>query len=219
MSNSSVSTRILLESPLPNKSSITPRKTPTQDRARFTITAIMEATAHILREEGHDQLNTNRVAARAGISIGSLYQYFPNKETLIAELRRQHFEEIREEMKKAYLLTENLSFEEASRLLIESSIKAHQIDPLLHQIISTQAPVLDLSEDDNSSYSVRKMIEQFLYAHKDSLRPDLDIPLAANISYQLVESVTHAAVIDEPEMLNHPRFVDELLRMLMVYVH
>jgi hypothetical protein len=66
---------------------------------------------------------------------------------------------------------------------------------------------------------VRKILEQFFYAHKDSLRPNLDIPLAAHISYQLVISVTHAAVIDEPELLNHPKFVDELLRMLLVYVH
>ena len=200
------------------KSPITPRKTPTQGRAHFTVNAILEATAHILREEGYEQLNTNRVAARAGISIGSLYQYFSNKETLIAELRRQHFEDIRGEMEKAYRQAENLSFEAASRLLIEASIKAHQIDPALHRIISTQTPALDLSEDDNSARSARKMIERFFHAHQDKLRTDLDVPLAAHITYRLVESVTHAAVIDEPEILNHPEFVNELLRMLLVYV-
>ncbi len=219
MSNHSVSTRFFIGVIVINKSSIKPRKIPTQDRARFTINAIIEATAHILREEGYSRLNTNYVATKAGISIGSLYQYFPNKETIIAELRRQHFKKARDEMKKAYQRIEGLSFEAASRLLLESSIKVHQIDPELHRVISTQIPILNLSEDDNSSHSVRKILEQFFYAHKDSLRPNLDIPLAAHISYQLVISVTHAAVIDEPELLNHPKFVDELLRMLLVYVH
>ena len=217
-SNHSLPTRFVIGVIVIKKLSIKPRKTPLQDRARFTVNTILESAAHILREEGYIQLNTNYVAAKAGISIGSLYQYFPNKEAIIAELHRQHFEKARDEMNKAYQQIEGLPFEAASRLLLESTIKVHQIDPELHRIISTQAPNLNLNEDDNSAHSVRKMLEQFFYANKDSLRPNLDIPLAAHISYQLVISVTHAAVNTEPELLKHPKFVDELLRMLLAYV-
>jgi len=219
MSNHSLSTRFFIGVTVINKSSIKPRKIPTQGRALFTINAIMEATAHILREEGYCRLNTNYIATKAGISIGSLYQYFPNKETILAELKRQHLKKARDEMKKAYLGIEGLSFEAASRLLLESTIKVHQVDPELHNIISTQMPILNNCEDDNSSHSVRKILEKFFYSHKDRLRADLDIPLAALISYQLVVSVIHTAVDDDPELLNHPKFVDELLRMLLVYVH
>lgn len=219
MSNYSLYTRFFIGVIVIKKTPIKPRKTATQDRARFTINAIMEAAAHILRKEGYSRLNTNYIATQAGISIGSLYQYFPNKETIIVELRQQHFKKARDEMLKAYQQIEGLSFEAASRLLLETTIKVHQIDPELHRLISTQIPQLYLSEDDNSSDSVRKILEQFFYAYKKSLRPNLDIPLAAHISYQLVVSVTHTAVIDEPELLNHPKFVDELLRMLLVYVH
>ncbi len=201
-----------------NKPKITLRKTPTQARARFTVSIILEATAHILRVEGYEQLSTNSVASKAGISIGSLYQYFPNKESLIAELRRQHFVDIRDKMGKAMIQAEGLSFEATSRLLIEASISAHQIDPMLHRVISSQTLSLGLSEDDNSESSSRKMIEKLLFKHKNVLRDNLDIPLAAHITYQLVESVTHSAVLDEPELLNHPKLVDELLHMLMVYV-
>ncbi len=179
----------------------------------------MEATAHILREEGYNQLNTNYIATKAGISIGSLYQYFPNKETIIAELHRQHFKKARDEMNKAYQQIEGLSFEAASRLLLESTIRVHQIDPELHRVMSTQTPNLNLSEDDNSAHSVRRILEQLFYAHKESLRPDLDIPLAAHISYQFVMSITHATVNSEPERLKQPKFIDELLRMLLMYVH
>lgn len=218
MSNCSFSTRFLLGVAIINRSSIEPRKIPTQERARFTTNAILEAAAHILRKEGYSRLNTNYVASKAGISIGSLYQYFPNKETIIAELNRQHITKVRDEMKKAFQQLEDLSFEAASRLLLESTIKTHQIDPELHRVIINQKAALGLKEDDDTANSVRKILEQFFYANKDSLRDDLDIPLAAHICYQLVMNVTHAAVNDEPELLKHPKFVDELLRMMLEYV-
>jgi AcrR family transcriptional regulator len=65
---------------MPTKPSVNPRKQPKQDRSQATVQAILTATTHILTEDGYDQLTTNRVAERAGVSIGSLYQYFPNKE-------------------------------------------------------------------------------------------------------------------------------------------
>mgnify|MGYP003597153915 FL=1 len=67
-----------------------PRKEPKQSRARVTVEAILEATAHILTEGGYDALTTNHVAKRAGVSIGSLYQYYPSKEALVGELMDRH---------------------------------------------------------------------------------------------------------------------------------
>lgn len=62
------------------------RKLPTQARARETVAAIVEAAARILEERGHAGFSTNAVAERAGVGIGSLYQYFPRKDALIAAL-------------------------------------------------------------------------------------------------------------------------------------
>jgi AcrR family transcriptional regulator len=66
-----------------------PRKAPRQRRSAATVDAILEAAAHILEREGLAALTTNRVAERAGASIGSLYQYFPNKEAILAALIRR----------------------------------------------------------------------------------------------------------------------------------
>ena len=68
------------------KPSAGPRKQPKQERSQATVEAILTATAHILTEDGYDRLTTNRVAERAGVSIGSLYQYFPHKDALIFAL-------------------------------------------------------------------------------------------------------------------------------------
>ena len=59
-----------------------------------TVSVILEATAHILVTEGYEHLNTNRVAERAGVSIGSLYQYFPNKQALLSALRQRHAQDM-----------------------------------------------------------------------------------------------------------------------------
>lgn len=67
-----------------------PRKRPTQARARATVEVILEAAAHILEVDGIATLNTNSIAERAGVSIGSLYQYFPSKEAIFTELIRRN---------------------------------------------------------------------------------------------------------------------------------
>src|ERR1700712_1724802 len=67
-----------------------PRKYASQDRSRLTVDALLEATARILVKEGYDRASTNRIADAAGVSVGSLYQYFPSKEALVAALIEQH---------------------------------------------------------------------------------------------------------------------------------
>ena len=69
--------------------SLKPRKVPQQSRAENTVNAILEAAASILESRGMEGLNTNLVAQRAGVSVGTLYQYFPNKDALIVALSQQ----------------------------------------------------------------------------------------------------------------------------------
>src|SRR5260370_38447536 len=70
-----------------------PRKLASQERSRSTVDALLEATARILVKEGYDQASTNRIAEVAGVSIGSLYQYFPSKEALRAAGIDRHTQE------------------------------------------------------------------------------------------------------------------------------
>ena len=70
-----------------SKRRLSPRKTPRQDRSRATVEALLEATTDILLRDGYAKLTTNRIADRAGVNIASLYQYFPGKDAIVAELR------------------------------------------------------------------------------------------------------------------------------------
>ena len=71
-----------------------PRKRPSQSRSRATVQAIIEATAHILREHGYAGASTNRIAKLAGVSVGSLYQYFPGKDALVLAVADHHATEM-----------------------------------------------------------------------------------------------------------------------------
>ena len=73
-----------------------PRKSASQERSRATVDALLEATARVLLKEGYDRASINRIAEVAGVSIGSLYQYFPSKEALVAAVIDRHTREISE---------------------------------------------------------------------------------------------------------------------------
>lgn len=73
---------------------LSPRKRPTQDRAQRTYRAILEAGARILERRGYEALTTNHVADLAGVGIASLYEYFPNKHALVAEIVRHVLDEL-----------------------------------------------------------------------------------------------------------------------------
>jgi AcrR family transcriptional regulator len=85
----------------PPKVSLEPRKTPVQARSTVTAEAISEATIQVLLTEGPDRLTTTRVALRAGVSVGTLYQYFPNKHSLLFTVLEQHLRHVADAVENA----------------------------------------------------------------------------------------------------------------------
>ncbi|UKK94695.1 TetR/AcrR family transcriptional regulator [Brucella pseudogrignonensis] len=77
-----------------------PRKTPIQSRSRVTVDAIFEATIQVLLSEGLARLTTTRVSERAGVSVGTMYQYFPNKEALIIALNQRYLNKVAERIEE-----------------------------------------------------------------------------------------------------------------------
>jgi AcrR family transcriptional regulator len=83
---------------LPRRSQVVlePRKSPVQARSAASVDAILEATIQVLLHVGKDRLTTTRVALRAGVSVGTLYQYFPNKIALLQAVLKRHLDEVTE---------------------------------------------------------------------------------------------------------------------------
>src|SRR5689334_15837534 len=117
-----------------------PRKHASQRRSRATVDTLIEATARILVREGFDKASTNHIAARAGVSVGSLYQYFPSKEALVAAVIDRHQQELREVVRGALTEFAALPLEQAVRKLVTAGIEGHRVDPKLHRVLAEQIP-------------------------------------------------------------------------------
>src|SRR5215471_1846118 len=89
--------------PLPARSGFQPRKTPVQARAAVTVGAISEATIQVLLRQGAHRLTTTRVAERAGVSVGTLYQYYPNKQSLLFAVLADHLDHVASAVETACL--------------------------------------------------------------------------------------------------------------------
>ncbi len=203
---------------MPNKPPTTPRKLPRQDRSRITVEAIIEATTHILVEEGYDKANTNRIAERAGISIGSLYQYFPNKESLVTALMEQHAQEMVELVGTKLDRLFDSPLEIAIPEIITAIIAAHAINPRLHQVLSEEIPYSERSpkmQQANERISI--LIRAYLERWRDYIQPQ-NIDLTVFILSRTVDSLCHAAVIEQPHLVSDSQFEQEVSNLLLAYL-
>src|SRR5207248_3417233 len=126
--------------PMARRTRTAPRKKPRQERAQATVDAILGATAHVLCTIGYDRTSTNRVALAAGVSVGSLYQYFPSKEALVAALVERHVEEMVGEIESTLGRLWNLPLADAARAIVGFMVRAHAVDPRLHRVLVEQTP-------------------------------------------------------------------------------
>src|SRR5436189_3017781 len=100
-----------------------PRKNASQERSRSTVDALIEATARILVREGFDKASTNRIAEVAGVSVGSLYQYYPGKEALVAAVIDRHNQDIMRVVRAALAEVSSQPVETAVRRLVAVAIE------------------------------------------------------------------------------------------------
>ena len=101
-----------------------PRKTPVQTRAAVTVEAISEATIQVLLSHGADRLTTTRVAERAGVSVGTLYQYYPNKESLLFAVLEDHLDKVTAAVETACEQASHKPLSEMIRTVVEAFVDA-----------------------------------------------------------------------------------------------
>lgn len=159
------------------------------------VDSILDAAAAVLREHGYDDTTTNRVAEVAGVSVGSLYQYFPNKQALVTALVERHDRE------SWAVFTANLTasvgkpFEVAVPAVIDALFAAHLVDPELHRVLHQQVPrtgAAALLHD--TSLRSRAIVLELLRERARELGRDADLPTMALVIVESVEALIHAAL-------------------------
>lgn len=119
-----------------------PRKLPRQARSQATFDAILEACARILRESGLAAVTTNAVAERSGVSIGSLYEFFPSREAILATLAERRLAALTEAVESALAMARTLEPAAAVRLLVARLTDAVTADRALFRVLLREAPAL-----------------------------------------------------------------------------
>ena len=197
-----------------------PRKEASQERSRATVDALVEATARILVREGFDKASTNRIAEVAGVSVGSLYQYFPSKEALVAAVIERHRQEIMQVVRGELALAANQPMEQGVRTLVAVAVKAHRVDPKLHRVLAEQIPrVGRLEKAETFNRENYALFRAYLESHRDEIRA-ADLELAAFICVTAIEAVTHNAVLHHKMVSEEAMeaLVDEATRLVLGYL-
>jgi AcrR family transcriptional regulator len=190
------------------------RRVPRQERSQQTVDAILAATRMLVIQDGLSRLSTNRIARRAGVSIGSLYQYFPSKRAVLAELHQRHQAEGARAFHVELPRLVDGTLEEGVKTFVARMLEVHRVDPELHRALEIEG-----REPGSTDWERRalELVRLYLQRHRDALVVH-DLEQAAFVVGLTVQGLVHGAIVDRPSLLSDAAFADGLVRMVLAYL-
>jgi len=193
------------------------RRRPRQRRARETVEAVLDAVIRILKRDGFRAITTNRIAEVAGVSIGSVYQYFPDKGSIFNALHQRHIDQIDRLVQRKLVEHASSPLEDLMRGMIEAMIEAHATDPELYELLLAEVPH---NADGTKEFAVRLhgafLLAISCRAHELKKRRDLDT--VSFIVVHMVEALSHGAVLHRPAALSLADAKEEVVRAVLSYL-
>ena len=192
------------------------RRSPVRDGSRETVEAIFEATARILQGKGRDGLNTNHIAEIAGVSIGALYGYFPNKESILLEMARRELDLVQSRVATALTTTGEPGVDPVRRA-IRALVKGYGTRSRARRILMETLFSLGGSEDMARPVSE---IAELLARNAGGILPagsSLPSPIGMFVLTRAVDSVIRAATYEGVAFIGSAEFEDELVRLVSGY--
>jgi AcrR family transcriptional regulator len=200
---------------------LNPRKQPVQHRSKVTVDAILDAAAQVFEAHGYAAGTTNRIAAKTGVSIGTLYQYFPNKEAIAVALLEQHIDDTDHRLHEwvGHMVVEQHSLYEALKDYVTDLLEMHSRQPRLQHILLEETPMPERVHQVliESERQAAKTVAGLLRLYPEVRQTGLEH--TCFIVVQSVESLTHrfAAHPDE-QFIPRGTFVSEVVTMLLAYL-
>lgn len=192
------------------------RRSPKQLRSRQTVEAVLDAVTRILKKQGKDAVTTNRIAVMAGVSIGSVYQYFPDKRAIYRALLDRHLDTIGRLIEDALASSADHSLSKLVSSVVDVMFDVHTIEPELHELLWTEAP--RKSYERELQERLRGAWKLALLAKKSELGRPRDLERIVFITGQILESCAHAAVLKRPAHLSLAAAREETVRALLAYL-
>ncbi len=199
----------------PRRTSV--RRRPKQRRARQTVEAVLDSVVRILKREGVDAVTTNRIAEVAGVSIGSVYQYFRDKRSIFVALHQRHVDQIDRIVENTLVDHAASSLDDFVRAMIEAMIEAHAVDPELHDLLMSQVPH---RADGTRDFAVRLhgVFRLAIASRSRELRNRRDLDKVVFVVTHMVESLSHGAVLRRPPGLSLADANEEAVRAVLAYL-
>lgn len=150
----------------PRKRALEMRKAPGQARSKETVNVILEASARILESEGLRGFNTNSAAAKAGVSVGSLYQYFPSKDAILLALIERFEDAAQEAINKALRSANGRPFKPSLSLFVRALVGMHYSRPSLNRVLEAEE---DRLGGGSADFAFRPGLRDLLQEHKNEI--------------------------------------------------
>lgn len=194
------------------------RKWPQQARSRATVNAILDATTRILNREDPDAATTTRIAEVAGISIGTLYQYFSHRDAIIDALQDREFERVLEMMQRVLAIGGPGSARDVARQVVEALIRVHNEAPGLHRVLAIEGfRVTKPHRVQAFDLRVIGVVRSFLTISGLPIRRS-NIDAAAFIVFQAVRATALARLLESPPGIDDETLVTELADLVLRYL-
>lgn len=199
---------------------IRPRRTPSQMRSRDTVGAILTAAARVFASRGYAGANTNLIAERAGVSVGSLYEYFSNKDAILVALTQAHLDHVRGIFREiaADLARSPGNVESAVRRFVTAVVAVHAADPRLHRILFEEAPRSRRMQQKLLAVEAELVTWTAQYLRSQNEIAIRDPALAAHMLVETIEGVTHKVVIHGDGRMPIDTYVGEIVALVMGYL-
>ncbi len=182
-----------------------PRKLPVQARSAASVDAILKATIQVLLRVGKDRLTTTRVALRAGVSVGTLYQYFPNKSALLQAALKRHLAEVTNAVERACEEQRGRTLRQMVTALMATFLEAKMRDA------KTSVALYSVSSDVDAAKIVRQMAVRSNKAIVEMLESACD-PLGTDP--RLVASMLQGAMVGVSRRMLESGAAEEQFEML-----
>lgn len=198
---------------------LTPRRVPSQSRSRALVDAILEAGAAELITNGYESMTLAKVATRAGVSPGSLYQYFPDKAALVTALiEAQSQRELEFHLERAANLEPNANLETYLEHMVRTLVEFQRREgPLMRQTLASLKHVGRYEQLVDRARQASAMLGGILEQHREELAVD-DVALALHVVSNTVHSLTHDGLFERPASLDDDTLVREVMRLLRGYL-
>lgn len=196
-----------------------PRKLAKQERSQITVDAILEAASQVFESLGYAGATTNRIAERAGVSIGSLYQYFPNKDAILVALARQHISEsVAVLAPQLQRLNEGTTWDEVLPDVVDAMVAMHAVAPMLHRSLfeETRLPKAVWEELEALENALVEITARALSA--DPACSAANPRLAASVVVNTIESLTHRLVLHPPAGADPSALASEITSLVRAYL-